>query len=558
MATIEQSTATGVSFALTDEQKALRRARARLRGQGDPAEGTRLRRPDASPRRRDREGARGRAHEPPRPGGARRPRSLVLRRDARRRGALLGLLRHRHVDLGERPRRRPGRSSSAREEQKAHLAHAADRVGRSSARSGSRSPAPARTSPRSRRRPSARATSTSSTARRPSSRTPATPTGRSSSRRPTRAPAQRDVARSSSRWTRPASRSSRTSTRWASARPTRRRSPSRTCAFPSRTGSARRATASRSRWRRSTDASRHRDRRGRRRAGRLRALRRVREGARHVRHADRDAPGRQLHDRRHGNGDRGVAPALLAGGLDARPGLRPQGDALLLVRQALRRRHGDEGRDRRRAGLRRLRLHQGVPGREAHARREAVPDLRGHVADPAPRDRARDLHAEVRARPARRLEASRRGDRAGGDLRAAASPLRVTGRAPRAGTRDARRSRACGPTIVVADLLVVSGSRRTTAATDGMNASRRAASTGASSPTRTETGREDRGDGPACAARWCDVTNRDGSTPRSRRTVRESRRRSPFSSTTPATLDHAVAVRTGSHRSRLGSVNLNG
>ena len=68
------------------------------------------------------------------------------------------------------------------------------------------------------------------------------------------------------------------------------------------------------------------------------------------------------------------------------------GDAVLVVREAVRRRHGDEGHDRRGPGLRRLRLHQGVPGREADARREAVPDLRGHVADPAARDRQGDLH----------------------------------------------------------------------------------------------------------------------------------------------------------------------
>ena len=54
---------------------------------------------------------------------------------------------------------------------------------------------------------------------------------------------------------------------------------------------------------------------------------------------------------------------------------------------ALRGRHGDEGDDGRGAGVRRLRLHEGVPGREADARREAVPDLRRHVADPAPGDR---------------------------------------------------------------------------------------------------------------------------------------------------------------------------
>ena len=68
-------------------------------------------------------------------------------------------------------------------------------------------------------------------------------------------------------------------------------------------------------------------------------------------------------------------------------------DALLLVREALRRGHGDEGDDGRGAGLRRVRLHEGVPGREADARREAVPDLRGHVADPAARDRQRNILA---------------------------------------------------------------------------------------------------------------------------------------------------------------------
>ena len=72
-------------------------------------------------------------------------------------------------------------------------------------------------------------------------------------------------------------------------------------------------------------------------------------------------------------------------------GFGPQGDEVLVVRQALLRRHGDEGDDRRGPGLRRLRLHEGVSGREADARREAVPDLRGHVADPAARDRQGDL-----------------------------------------------------------------------------------------------------------------------------------------------------------------------
>ena len=81
----------------------------------------------------------------------------------------------------------------------------------------------------------------------------------------------------------------------------------------------------------------------------------------------------------------------LAGGLDDRRGLGPQGDPVLVLREAVLGRDGDEGDDERGAGLRRLRVHEGVPGREADARREAVPDLRGHVADPAARDREGDL-----------------------------------------------------------------------------------------------------------------------------------------------------------------------
>ena len=77
----------------------------------------------------------------------------------------------------------------------------------------------------------------------------------------------------------------------------------------------------------------HGDRRCRGRAGRLRARRGVREGARHLRRADRDAPGSQLHDRRHGHRDRGCAAPDLAGGVDARP-WRAR-DALLVVRQAI-------------------------------------------------------------------------------------------------------------------------------------------------------------------------------------------------------------------------------
>ena len=50
--------------------------------------------------------------------------------------------------------------------------------------------------------------------------------------------------------------------------------------------------------------------------------------------------------------------------------LHDQGEARharVVLREAFLGRHGDEGDDRRGAGLRRLRLHQGVPGREADA-----------------------------------------------------------------------------------------------------------------------------------------------------------------------------------------------
>ena len=46
--------------------------------------------------------------------------------------------------------------------------------------------------------------------------------------------------------------------------------------------------------------------------------------------------------------------------------------------------------DRRRAGLRRLRLHQGLPGREALPRRQDHAAVRGHLPDPAAGDRPRN------------------------------------------------------------------------------------------------------------------------------------------------------------------------
>ena len=70
--------------------------------------------------------------------------------------------------------------------------------------------------------------------------------------------------------------------------------------------------------------------------------------------------------------------------------------ACKLSRQALRRGFRDGGHGGRGPGLRRLRLHQGVPRREADARREDHAALRGHVADPAAGHRARGAAAAPR------------------------------------------------------------------------------------------------------------------------------------------------------------------
>src|SRR5207244_11021579 len=73
-----------------------------------PPEGARVRRRLDPPRGRDREGPRARPDERPHSRGLRRPGARRVRGHARRRGALLGLLRDRHGHRGERARARAG------------------------------------------------------------------------------------------------------------------------------------------------------------------------------------------------------------------------------------------------------------------------------------------------------------------------------------------------------------------------------------------------------------------------------------------------------------------
>ena len=113
MAIAHKSSTTGVSFALTDEQRDLQAlAHEFAEKEIRPSRGRARRAPDAPGR--DREGACARADERAHPRGARRARPLDLRRDAHRRGALLGLRGNRGLDRGEHARRRRRSSSRAR------------------------------------------------------------------------------------------------------------------------------------------------------------------------------------------------------------------------------------------------------------------------------------------------------------------------------------------------------------------------------------------------------------------------------------------------------------
>ncbi len=76
--------------------------------------------------------------------------------------------------------------------------------------------------------------------------------------------------------------------------------------------------------------------------------------------------------------------------------------------EVLRVGRGDAHHDRRRADLRRLRLHARVPGREVGTGRQDLPDLRGDERDPAPGDQPRAWRA-VGPRRITRRPVGRRG-----------------------------------------------------------------------------------------------------------------------------------------------------
>ena len=119
MATVET---TGRRFVRAERRaEGVSRARALLRREGDQAARGGVRRAPDPCRRHHRQGARGGPDEPASPRVARRPRALGVRRDARRGGAQLGLLRHRHVDPRERPRRGPILIAGTEEQKKQWL-----------------------------------------------------------------------------------------------------------------------------------------------------------------------------------------------------------------------------------------------------------------------------------------------------------------------------------------------------------------------------------------------------------------------------------------------------
>ena len=226
-----------------------------------------------------------------------------------------------------------------------------------------------------------------STARSGSSRRRATPARSSSSRAPTRR--RRTPAASRRSCSTPSTSASR-ATRRSSGSTRRRRATSSSTRTSTPTGcSATRARASRSRCRRSTAAGSGSPRRrsgSRRRRSRRRAPTRSSASSSASRSASSRRSSTSSRTCRWRSTPRGCSCYRAAWLKEqGRPHAEEGAKAKLFASEMARRadRRGDPD-------LRRLRVHEGVPGRALLPRREDHRDLRGHERDPAARDRALD------------------------------------------------------------------------------------------------------------------------------------------------------------------------
>src|SRR5436190_6201868 len=131
---------------------------------------------------------------------------------------------------------------------------------------------------------------------------------------------------------------------------------------------------------------RHRGAGRRARPGRVRSRAQLLARTALVREGDRQLPGDPVEARGRGHEDRGGAAAHVPGGVSQ--GAPAAHDARVVDGEAVRERNRRPRRRGRRTDSRRLRLRQGLSGREILPRRQADDDRRRHQRDPAPGDRA--------------------------------------------------------------------------------------------------------------------------------------------------------------------------
>ncbi len=324
-----------VDFTLTDEQKALREMAHDFAEKEIRPVAWQYDRDGTWPAGDHREGVGAGAHEHPRPRGVRRPRGVLPRRLHHRGGALLGVLGHPDLARRQRPRERAGRPrrlgrDEAQVPRDAHRGAEArvvlpDRAGRRLRRVGhahARGPQGRHVRPQ---RPEVLHHQ-----RRPRRLVHGLREDRPRGRPPGHLRVRRRQGRHGDR-RQEGGQDGPAGVQHRDHHLQRHRGPRREPPRPGEQGLQDRDGDPRPHApRRRRDGRRHRPRR-------VRVRRRLLEGARPVRRADRDAPGDPVHDRRHGDRDRGRPPAHLAVRRHARPGAAQH--ARLLAREALRRRH---------------------------------------------------------------------------------------------------------------------------------------------------------------------------------------------------------------------------